>query len=567
MNTYDVCICGGGLAGLTLARQLRLRNRDLSIIVLDKYAQPRPEAAFKVGESTVVAGAAYLQNVLQLKDYLRGRQLEKLGLRYFFGDSRGPLSERPELGKASFSANLVEWQLDRGRLENDLFQMNVDDGVEIVPGVHVENIEISKGDVHRAFIRSVGGDEVREVAARWMIDAMGRRRYLQKKLDLNAKIDSDCSASWWRYEGRIDVSDLVPASDAQWHDRVPGKMRYYSTNHLMGDGYWVWLIPLSGGTDSGSTSIGIVASESIHPLSEFNTYERAMGWVREHEPILFERIKDLTPMDFITLRRYSLSSKQVVSSDRWACTGEAGCFIDPFYSPGTNAIGYMNSLICEIIRLDREGSPRYTEALCKQLSDEYIEWAKIQTWQIQTPYRFYGHNLIAPCKIIWTLLGGLAMRVPHYFKMLFNEGFLDLHDSTALPKDMVALDQQMFRFLLEWKERSKDNHKATFDWIDYAKISAFKELAQSATQPEDGPHRMWRESKPVLEKMAHAIFLIALEDVLPDEFRRMQKPMWLNCRAMSLDPGRWDQDGLFRPDSPPMDWTATYQEMRSFVRF
>ena len=36
----DVVICGGGLAGLTLALQLRRRLADASIIVLDSAGQP-----------------------------------------------------------------------------------------------------------------------------------------------------------------------------------------------------------------------------------------------------------------------------------------------------------------------------------------------------------------------------------------------------------------------------------------------------------------------------------------------------------------------------------------------
>ena len=56
---YDLIICGGGLAGLTLARQLALRGDDMSVLVLDLLERPLPTAAFKVGESTVETGAYY----------------------------------------------------------------------------------------------------------------------------------------------------------------------------------------------------------------------------------------------------------------------------------------------------------------------------------------------------------------------------------------------------------------------------------------------------------------------------------------------------------------------------
>src|SRR2546423_15288163 len=50
---YDVAILGGGLAGLTLAIQLKRQRPDTSVAVLEKRDGPAPLAAFKVGESTV----------------------------------------------------------------------------------------------------------------------------------------------------------------------------------------------------------------------------------------------------------------------------------------------------------------------------------------------------------------------------------------------------------------------------------------------------------------------------------------------------------------------------------
>jgi 2-polyprenyl-6-methoxyphenol hydroxylase-like FAD-dependent oxidoreductase len=81
---YDVLIAGGGLAGLCLARQLTREAPSLRVFLAEKRPHPVPEAAFKVGESSVEIGAHYFQRVLDLEPHLRQRQLEKLGLRYFF---------------------------------------------------------------------------------------------------------------------------------------------------------------------------------------------------------------------------------------------------------------------------------------------------------------------------------------------------------------------------------------------------------------------------------------------------------------------------------------------------
>lgn len=182
-EVYDVVICGGGLAGLTLARQLKLQKPNISVIVLDKIARPLPEASFKVGESTVEVGAFYLANTLQLTDYLEKQHLVKLGLRYFFNNSATHFQDRPELGLSEFHLP-NSYQIDRGKLENDLRAFNLEAGVELRENCSVNEIELAVGlqQHHKVVYTQEKGNhkKTKLIQARWVVDAMSRRRFLQK---------------------------------------------------------------------------------------------------------------------------------------------------------------------------------------------------------------------------------------------------------------------------------------------------------------------------------------------------------------------------------------------------
>src|SRR6266705_2741969 len=79
-DQYDVAIVGGGMAGLTLALQLKQSRPATRILVIERQNHPVPEAAHKVGESTVEIAAHYLRDVLGLQDHLQTHQLRKFGL-------------------------------------------------------------------------------------------------------------------------------------------------------------------------------------------------------------------------------------------------------------------------------------------------------------------------------------------------------------------------------------------------------------------------------------------------------------------------------------------------------
>lgn len=557
---YDLVICGGGLAGLALARQIKVQQPQWSVAILDPVERPLPEAGHKVGESSVELGAYYLAEKLQLRDYFEKHQLLKLGLRYFFGNSQGPIPERPEMGLSAFPP-INSYQIDRGKLENDLRDLNAQSGVVLLEGLKVQQLKLNEGDSpHEVHFTDRSGQNSQTLKARWVVDASGRRRFLQKQLGLlkekSSAPSNQFNASWFRLEGRIEVDALVPAEYAAWHERVPDRIRYYSTTHLMGDGYWVWLIPLS----SNYTSIGIVASEVLHPFATFNTYARSLNWLATHEPLLAAYLTGREPLDFKVMRDYSYSAKQVFSPQRWACVGDAAAFVDPFYSPGTNMIGYANSIVIEMMRLDFAG--QLTTERVEEYNRFFLGMNDSLTTNIQLGYPFYGQAMVMAAKLIWDSTNTWAFSCPQ----MMHDTYLDPATSQQVRRTtmrLFSLIQTMQRLWGEWAALAPG--RLTYEFFDYLSMDFLRELRlrnlagnKSLAQVLDEQ----TENMRIVEELAQAFFLLAVEDVLPEHWEKFRARPWLNAWRLGLKPERWESDGLFHPTTPAPERPVIYEQLR-----
>ena len=178
---YDVAVLGGGLAGLSMALQLKRERPDTRVLVTDKRLEPAPDAAFKVGESSVENGAHYYREVVGMRDHLEEQQLRKLGLRFYLpaGDN-SDITKRVEFCTPAH-LDAFTHQIDRGRFENELFRRCRKAGADAFRGWRVQEIELGP-EKHEISLSQE--DDTTTVTARWIVDASGRANLLRRKLDL-----------------------------------------------------------------------------------------------------------------------------------------------------------------------------------------------------------------------------------------------------------------------------------------------------------------------------------------------------------------------------------------------
>ncbi|HUP07919.1 MAG TPA: FAD-dependent monooxygenase [Caldimonas sp.] len=501
---HDVVILGGGLAGLTLALQLKQRVPDLDVLVLERRAHPVPVAAHKVGESSVEIGANYLGEVLGLASHLERTQLKKFGFRFFFSDGAAAIDRVTELG-ASRYLSTPSYQIDRGILENDLARMAHERGVRFLDGATVRTFDVGDAGTPHA-IRYANADGAHEVRARWLVDASGRAGLLKRKLGLADGNSHDANAVWFRIGARIDVNAW--SNDDAWRSRCDPPDRWLSTNHLVGEGYWVWLIPLA----SGSHSVGIVADEAHHPLETLNTFEKSMAWLAIHQPQLhaeLERHRERL-QDFAFFRRFSYGCQQVYDgARRWALTGEAGLFLDPFYSPGGDFIAISNTYVTDLVARDRTGSAVASRADVYQriYFSFYDAMLPIYTGQ----YGLFGDPEVLPAKVLWdyTYYWGVLCQ------LFFQRRLTDLAAIGRLQKPLVSardLNVGMQAFFRAWSARSDRRNPARL--LDQASLPWFAELNRGLTDRlDDGAFdRRMAENFARLEALAVQIVARARAD-------------------------------------------------------
>jgi flavin-dependent dehydrogenase len=290
----DVIIAGAGPAGSTAA--CLLARAGVAVRVLERARFPR----FRIGESLLPAELPVFERLGFAPD--RTISVRKMGA-LFLDEASG--RERTYLFADGLAGTRGEaMQVERAGFDEALLARVRAAGAEALEGERVREVEVREDRVR---VRTDAGEH----AARYFVDATGQQALLARQHRGVEPIEGfGRAAAFAHFEGiRSDVAGALAAdgNNVQVLIRPDG---------------WAWVIPLPGQR----LSIGVVSTErgltAGHLDSAVAGSER-LRWLTEGSRR--GEVRMVGNYSFRNRRRHG---------PRFACVGDAACFLDPVFSSG-----------------------------------------------------------------------------------------------------------------------------------------------------------------------------------------------------------------------------------------
>ncbi|MGH8018028.1 MAG: NAD(P)/FAD-dependent oxidoreductase [Opitutaceae bacterium] len=346
----DVVVIGGALSGAATALLLRRRNPKLRVTILEKS----PQFSRRVGESTVEISAHFLGRVLGLTEYLNENHLVKQGMRFWFAnDQTKTLTDCSETGPA-YNVRFPGYQVDRARLDEEVLRLAVAEGAQLMRPVQVREVELNDGGQQRVAWEE-GDGNIGELRPRWVIDASGFAALLARKNGwLRPNHEHPIAACWSRWKGvkSFDAREFA-ARDPEYSRRCKA-VRFTATNHITGEGWWAWFIPLKGG----DTSVGIVFDQRLTDLPPGGKLGDRLKTFMDAHPGGRELLESATYTEGdVHFRRNCAYCADRFAGNGFALVGDAAAFMDPFYSPGMDWISFTTYATAVLVDGCMRGRP------------------------------------------------------------------------------------------------------------------------------------------------------------------------------------------------------------------
>jgi len=359
---YDVIIAGGALAGAATAILLLREQPQLRILILEKSSV----FGRRVGEATVEISGYFLCRVLRLTQYLNESHLVKQGMRFWFTNSRAQtLDDCSEIG-GKYLSRVAAFQVDRAALDEEVLKRAAELGAKVWRPASVGKIRLNPGGLQTVEVKiSEANGEPRTanaerpmpgtktLSARWVVDGSGVAAVLARQEGwLRPNTEHPTTAVWARWTGVKDWDGAELAKKfPEWSDACFG-IRSTATNHLVGPGWWAWIIPLKGG----DVSVGVVFDQRLMTWPEGGSLgQRLKDFLMKH-PVGNEIMADAQWRESDVHWRKNLPYYSTTySGDGFALVGDAGAFIDPFYSPGMDWVSFTSWSSAQLILAQQRG--------------------------------------------------------------------------------------------------------------------------------------------------------------------------------------------------------------------
>jgi len=345
---YDVVVIGGALSGAATATLLIRQNPGIRVLIVEKTEK----LTRRVGEATVEISGYFMCRVLGMTQYLNENHLVKQGLRFWFrNDEVKSLGEASELG-AKYLSRIPSFQLDRAAFDEEVLRRAGEAGATILRPATVSKIQLSPGGEQTMEVRH--GEKRQTVTARWIVDGSGLAAMLARKEGWwKSNTEHPTASAWARWKGVKDWdSRELALKYPEWSKAVYG-MRNTATNHIIGDGWWSWWIPLKGG----DVSVGVVFDQRLvdFPSEGGSIGDRLKTFLMEH-PVGREMLEDAEYHEDDQHWRKNLAYYSTTfAGDGFVLVGDAAAFMDPFYSPGMDWISFTSSSAANLITQQRTG--------------------------------------------------------------------------------------------------------------------------------------------------------------------------------------------------------------------
>jgi FADH2 O2-dependent halogenase len=387
-TNFDAIIIGGGPAGSVAA--CLLAQRGHRVLVVEKDIHPREH----VGESlTPSPNPIYEQIGFREK-------IEDEGFVHKPGAAwtapRSPVGKYVKIVLNEFPppgvTRCYTYNVERGAFDALLLRHAHEQGASVLQGVAVQKVLFEGDRAVGVRLKVLDGWE-RDVHARFLIDASGRRCVLASQLGLKKKdpvFNQFGLFSWYR-----GVEPNPPGTEGMIFLHFLGLERA-----------WAWQIPLR----SGICSVGFVTDKADFKKTGMDTDDYAGSLIKRNRTLRHNMRNAQRIRPWWAEGDYSYSIEQLAGKG-WLLIGDALRFVDPIFSTGVDVATYSALYASETIDAVLKGEDEQCafKAYERRVSDGVQAWYDLIAlfYKLQNLFTFFATRPDYRERVVRILQGNL----------------------------------------------------------------------------------------------------------------------------------------------------------------